>query len=123
MPDANSPLIEELEWGSVHTSIGDFRDAKLWPGGGRAWDWNETGTDHSPGVQADDVEELLAHDVEIVVIGSGQSERLGVTPEALDRIGERGAEAEVLESRRAVRRYNELADGGVAVGALIHSTC
>ena len=123
MPDTDSPIIEELEWGTVHTAIGEFRDAKLWPGGGRAWDWNETGTDHSPGVQADDVDELLAHDVDIVVIGSGRQERLGVTPEALDRITEHGAEAEVLESSQAVRRYNELAEDGVAVGALIHSTC
>lgn len=123
MSDARSPTIERLEWGTVHTEIGDFRDAKLWPGGGRDWDWNETGTHHSPGVQSTDVTELLDHDSRVVIIGRGQAEQLRVTSDALDEIAERGAEAEVLESRQAVSRYNDLVGEGVAVGALIHSTC
>ena len=36
-----------------------FRDAKLFPGGSRKWDWNETGTHHTPGIQPADVKELL----------------------------------------------------------------
>ena len=28
--------------------LGDGKDFKLWPGGGRAWDWRETGTHHRP---------------------------------------------------------------------------
>lgn len=123
MSDARSPTIERLEWGTVHTEIGDFRDAKLWPGGGRDWDWNETGTHHSPGVQTTDVIELLDHGSRVVIIGRGQKERLRVTSEALDEIAERGAEAEVMESREAVGRYNDLVGEGAAVGALIHSTC
>jgi len=33
-----SPLIDDMEWGQIITVVGNFKDAKLWPGGGRAWD-------------------------------------------------------------------------------------
>lgn len=118
-----SPRITQLSWGSVETQAGTFRDAKLWPGGGRGWDWNETGTDHAPGVQPVDVEELLNNGAEVVVVGRGQQSRLQVMEETLSMIDDRGASAEVLETQTAVERYNELAEEGVAVGALIHSTC
>ncbi len=118
-----SPRITELSWGNVETEAGSFRDAKLWPGGGRGWDWNETGTDHTPGVQPVDVEELLDNGAQVVVVGRGQQGRLQVMDETASTIEERGATAEVLETQAAVERYNELAEQGVAVGALIHSTC
>lgn len=123
LSELESPNIDRLEWGRVHTSVGSFRDAKLWPGGGREWDWNETGTHHSPGVQPEDLLEVLGHGSEVVIIGCGQSQRLGVTQEAENLVTDRGSEILVLESNRAIDRYNELADNGVAVGALIHSTC
>ncbi len=28
-----------------------FKDAKIFPGGPRGWDWRETGTSHVPGIQ------------------------------------------------------------------------
>lgn len=118
-----SPRITGLSWGSVETQAGSFRDAKLWPGGGRGWDWNETGTDHTPGVQPADVQELLDHGAEVIVVGRGQQGRLQVMDATLAEIEERGASAEVLETQSAVERYNELAEQGAAVGALIHSTC
>ncbi len=118
-----SPRITGLSWGSVETEAGTFRDAKLWPDGGRAWDWNETGTDHVPGVQPADVEELLNNGAEVVVVGRGQEGRLQVMDETLARIEDQGASAEVFETPTAIERYNELAQQGVAVGALIHSTC
>ena len=118
-----SPRVTGLEWGQVDTEAGAFRDAKLWPGGGRNWDWNETGTDHDPGVQAADVEELLDNGAETVVIGCGQQQRLGVTDEAVSAIEQRGASVDVAATADAIERYNELAVEGRAVGALIHSTC
>ena len=56
-----SPGIKHLSWGRLETEHGEFKDAKLFPGGAREWDWNETGTRHEPGVQPADVEELLEH--------------------------------------------------------------
>jgi hypothetical protein len=47
-----SPRITSLPWGRIETEDGRaFKDAKLWPGGGREWDWAETGTSHVPGIQ------------------------------------------------------------------------
>lgn len=120
---APSPKILELRWGSIDTEVGTFRDAKLWPGGGRDWDWNETGTDHSPGIQPSDVEELLSNGAEILVLGRGQTGRLKVQEETMAAIRDRGATPIVVESREAVERYNVLAEEGKAVGAVIHSTC
>jgi hypothetical protein len=117
------PKIEELSWGQVDVAEhGSFRDAKLWPGGARGWDWNETGTSHVPGIQIDDVEEIVEKGAERVVLSRGQNERLQVKDETLAWLEEQGVEAEVLESNRAIERYNELVEDE-AVGALIHSTC
>ena len=35
--------------------LGEGKDFKLYPGGGRKWDWTETGTQHQPGIQPADV--------------------------------------------------------------------
>jgi hypothetical protein len=44
-----SPRVVDDGWGFVEVEgLGRFRDVKLWPGGGRAWDWRETGTDQRP---------------------------------------------------------------------------
>lgn len=120
---ATSPLVRELHWGRVDTDAGNFRDAKLWPGGGRRWDWNETGTSHVPGIQPADVAELLDHGATRVVLSQGQQRRLRVTDDALAAVAGRGGQAEVLPTGEAVERYNELAEAGEAVGALLHSTC
>jgi hypothetical protein len=121
--DARSPRITHLSWGRLEVEgVGSYKDAKLWPGGAREWDWDETGTRHVPGVQPADVEELLDHGASTVVLSRGMNERLQVTPEALARLEEAGVEAVVLRTQDAVERYNELA-GTEPVGALIHSTC
>lgn len=123
MPDT-PPKVEDLSWGEVRVQAhGTFRDAKLWPGGARGWDWNETGTHHTPGIQIADVEELVDHGAEWVILSRGQNRRLSVKDETLAWLAEQGVEAEVLESNAAVERYNELADADRPVGALIHSTC
>jgi hypothetical protein len=103
--------------------VGAMKDAKLWPGGGRAWDWGETGTRHEPGIQPADVDELLAHGAGVVVLSRGQDQQLLTAPETLDLLRERGVEVHVEETRAAVQRYNELAEQGLPVGGLFHSTC
>jgi hypothetical protein len=126
MPETRSPEIANLSWGTVEVDeqagAREYKDAKLWPGGSRSWDWNETGTSHSPGIQPADVEELVEQGAEVVILSSGQNRRLQVKDETLDYLADRGVDVEVLETNEAVRRYNELADSE-KVGALIHSTC
>jgi len=43
----------------VVEGLGSGKDFKLYPGGGREWDWRETNTEHVPGIQHADVQELL----------------------------------------------------------------
>ncbi|GAA2386675.1 hypothetical protein Cme02nite_67770 [Catellatospora methionotrophica] len=113
-----------LTWGEIEVEgVGRVRDAALFPGGGGPWDWNVTGTRHSPGIQPADVEPLLAAGATTVVLSLGQHEALDVMPETEDHLDERGIDVHVAETREAVRVYNLLADAGVRVGALLHSTC
>ncbi|MER7278526.1 Mth938-like domain-containing protein [Dactylosporangium sp. NPDC000244] len=118
-----SPRILSISWGSITVDgHGEFKDAKLWPGGARAWDWDETGTRHSPGTQPADVEELLEAGATVIVLSRGMEERLGVAPATLALLEEHGVEVHVAETSEAVALYNELVDTA-AVAGLFHSTC
>jgi hypothetical protein len=118
-----SPRIAKFTWGRIETGDGRaFRDAKLWPGGGREWDWNETGTHHVPGIQPADVKELLENGAETVVLSRGVYERLQTCADTLDLLAREGIDVHVLQTKRAVDRYNALAAEG-PVGGLFHSTC
>lgn len=119
-----SPRITASAWGRIEVDGGlrSFKDAKLYPGGAREWDWRETGTRHSPGVQPADVEELVARGATSVVLSLGVWKRLGVCKETKRFLEERGVRFEMLPTDRAIERYNELAETE-PVGALIHSTC
>ena len=119
-----SPRIKGFSWGhlEVEGSERPYKDAKLFPGGSRAWDWNETGTSHAPGIQPADVEEVLANGATVVVLSTGVYERLGVCPETLRLLEQKNVPVHVLQTAKAVKRYNELA-ATEAAGALIHSTC
>jgi hypothetical protein len=122
--EATSPRVTHLSWGrlEVEGEDGPFKDAKLYPGGARAWDWNETGTSHEPGIQPADVEELLERGATSVVLSKGFHERLGVSPETLRTLEDRGVAAHVRQTGEAISLYNELRETE-RVGALIHSTC
>jgi hypothetical protein len=123
MSDLKSPLVLGLSWGEIVVDgVGVVKDAKLYPGGGHGWDWNETGTRHSPGIQPVDVAELIAAGATTIVLSRGMDLRLEVMPETLEVLQDKGIAVHVLETREAVRVYNELAET-MPVGALLHSTC
>lgn len=119
-----SPRITHISWGCLEIEGREtpFKDAKLYPGGARAWDWNETGTSHAPGIQPADVEELLEQGAEAVVLSRGMNERLKVKPETLQYLKDAGVEVYVVQTEKAVERYNTLCDER-PVGGLFHSTC
>jgi hypothetical protein len=120
----NSPPIEHLAWGVMQVSgLGAGKDVKLWPGGGRAWDWRETSTQHVPGIQIADIAELIDHDAEVIVLSRGMQLVLQTAPKTIDLLQKHGMKYHVLETREAAKLYNELAGQGVAVGGLFHSTC
>lgn len=120
-----SPRISHVSWGclEIEGRAQPFKDAKLYPGGARTWDWNETGTSHTPGIQPADVQELLDHGAEVIVLARGMNERLQVKSETLDMLDEAGVEVYVLQTEKAVEQYNDLQEAHKAVGGLFHSTC
>lgn len=127
--DEESPRIEDLSWGTIRIGMDDgegtrtYKDAKLYPGGSRAWDWNETGTSHRPGVQPADVEELVERGARIVVLSRGMNRRLRVPDATLEWLADRGVETRVEETKEAARIYNEIRSAGRPVGGLFHTTC
>lgn len=119
-----SPHIDRLSWGRVEVEgYPPFRDAKVFPGGARAWDWSETGTRHEPGIQPSDVQDLIDRGAKTVVLSKGVWERLQVCPETLELLANKGIEVEVLQTEAAVKRFNELRETAAPVGGLFHSTC
>lgn len=119
-----SPRITHISWGCLEIEGREmpFKDAKLYPGGAREWDWRETGTAHDPGIQPADVEELVDEGARVVILSQGMEERLKVKPETLDMLNDQGIEVYVLPTKRAVERYNQLRESE-PVGGLFHSTC
>ncbi len=118
-----SPRITGLSWGRLEVEgFPPLKDAKLFPGGARAWDWDETGTRHEPGIQPADVAELLDSGAEAIVLSQGMVGRLQVCPETVSLLAEKGVPLHVLRTKEAVSRYNELAET-VPVGGLFHTTC
>jgi hypothetical protein len=117
------PRIAGISWGRMEVEgLGTGKDFKLYPGGGRAWDWRETGTAHSPGIQPADVEELVAHGATTVVLSQGMDNQLQVHPDTRRYLEERSITTYVAQTREAVKIYNDLAEAGL-VGGLFHSTC
>src|SRR5690349_8287149 len=118
-----SPRITHISWGRMEVEgLGVGKDFKLYPGGGRDWDWNETGTRHVPGIQPADVLELIDQGSEVIVLTRGMELVLQTCSETLELLHSRSIPVHVGETRVAVELYNRLAETQ-AVGGLFHSTC
>jgi hypothetical protein len=119
-----SPRINQVSWGrlDVEGEAEPYKDAKLFPGGSREWDWRATQTSHRPGIQIADVQELLDHGAKVIVLSRGMAECLHVPQETLAYLKERQIPVHVLPTQHAVALYNKLARTE-AVGGLFHTTC
>jgi hypothetical protein len=118
-----SPRITALAWGKIEIEgAGMFRDAKLFPGGAREWDWCETGTEHTPGIQPTDVRELLDHGATTIVQSQGILKRLEICPETLELLKQQGVSVHLLPTQDAVDLYNRLRKTEQVAG-LFHTTC
>jgi len=121
---SESPRVLGHGWGHIEVErAGTLRDAKLWPGGGRAWDWNETGTRHRPGIQPADVSELLGEHADVVVLSRGRQLRLETCDDTIELLEARGVRVVRDETGAAIAEYNRLVDAGERVAALFHTTC
>jgi hypothetical protein len=119
-----SPRIKHVSWGrlEVEGKAEPYKDAKLFPGGSRDWNWREAGTGHNAGIQVADVQELLDHGATVIVLSRGMAECLHVPRETLEFLKERHVAAHVLPTKEAVALYNQLAENEPA-GGLFHTTC
>ena len=118
-----SPRISNISWGNIEVEgYGTFKDVKLYPGGARGWDWRETGTEHSTGIKAADVEELLENGAEVVILTQGFDGRLQVCPETIQLLKDKEIPVHVLRTEEALSLYNKLREKE-SVGGLFHSTC
>src|SRR6266545_7181230 len=108
---AKSPRITHISWGRMDVEgFGSGKDFKLYPGGAREWDWNETNTRHVPGIQPADVEELLEKGCKVVVLSRGMRLALQTCPETLKMLRNKGVRVHIEETRAAVELYNKLAE-------------
>lgn len=118
-----SPRILAIAWGSMEVEgLTPGKDFKLYPGGGRPWNWVETGTRHSPGIQPEDVQELLDNGAATIVLSRGMQLQLQVDPRTIELLQRLGITVHVAETTEAVKIYNEAVES-VPVGGLFHSTC
>lgn len=123
MKENRSPRITRISWGHMEVEgLGAGKDFKLFPGGGRTWDWRETNTEHVPGIQPADVQELIDNGSRIVVLSRGMQLRLQTCPETLQLLRDNGIRVHVEETKAAAELYNGLAETEL-VGGLFHSTC
>ena len=112
-----------VKWGETTVAgMRKFKDAKVFPDSVEEWDWDATGTRHSPGIQPADVEDLVDAGAEAIVLSRGMELRLSVMPETLEYLKSRGIEVYVAETKAAVDLYHQLS-ASKPTGALIHSTC
>ncbi|KAL6410708.1 hypothetical protein AUP68_07138 [Ilyonectria robusta] len=123
MATMQSPEISSVAWGHMEIAgLEPGKDFKLYPGGGRPWDWGETGMRHKPGIRVVDVEELLQKGATTIVLSQGMDLKLQIDPATLSYLEGKGVTVHVAETRKAVEIYNSLAKT-TAIGGLFHSTC
>ncbi|KAM8904572.1 LOW QUALITY PROTEIN: mth938 domain-containing protein [Spinachia spinachia] len=117
----SSPQTASLSWGKMKVKgcSSSYKDCTVWPGGSRAWDRE---TEHAPGVQPADLEEVLKKGIDLLVIGRGMKEALQVPSSTLNLV-QKGIKVRVLETETAVTEYNKLASEGTVVGGIFQSTC
>jgi hypothetical protein len=127
MNNQDSTEITHITWGTIEVNIEGrthrFKDCKVWPGGAVEWKWNETGTSHQPGIQPVDLEEILAHDIELIILSRGMVGRLRIHPETEQMLNSQGMEYHIEKTQRAVKMFNEFIKRGKKVGGIFHSTC
>jgi len=119
-----SPRILSSGWGKIEIEgLGGFKDVKLWPGGGSAWDWREHGTGHSRGIQPAELDVLIAAGCRHVVLTRGRLQRLRIPSATLEQLEKLGIKTYILDTKKGIALYNSLVEEGEPAGGLFHTTC
>src|SRR5947208_16745821 len=117
-----SPRIKHVSWGQLEVEgrAEPYKDAKLFPGGSREWNWRDTGMAHRPGVQIADVQELLDHGAKIIVLSRGLSVWPQVPRVTLDYLKMAGVVVHALPIKEGDTHYEKVTESEV-VGRLVHT--
>lgn len=92
-------------------------DVMILPSGAYPWQRREGHRLHP-----EDLESALAHSPQVIIVGTGYSGMLRVTPEAEQLAREKGVELLTLKTGEAVEAFSELVHTK-RVCALLHLTC
>ncbi len=127
MSNFQKSLITNISWGHIEVKNGDktydFKDCKIWLSSAKEWDWTVTGTRHQPGIQSIDIEEILEHDIDFMVLSRGMQLMLHICPETEDLLNSRNIEYYIGQTQLAVNVFNSLVQKGRKVAGIFHSTC
>lgn len=116
----DSPLIDHVEDGDIELVNGKhFKDAVLFPGGSHSWDCKSIGREDE--ISVEDVNELLEHNADILVLSECKDGKIPVSLETVKMLMNKGVKVYIRNTETAVRIYNKLAKRHKHVGAIIHS--
>ena len=122
----NQP-ITHISWGKIKVLINGkvhkFKDCKVWPEGAKNWDWHLTGTNHEPGIQPADIEEILEKNIDVMILSRGMDLKMNICPETEALLKSKNIPYFVEETKKAVELFNELCQAGKRVGGIFHTTC
>ena len=116
------PLIRKYDFGEIVVD-GEkhVRDLIITPVGVIANWWRREG--HR--LQLDDIRKYVPGDIEYdaVVIGTGYYGYMSVDDEVINFFKKKSVDVFISDTRKAVRKYNELVEKGKKVLGLFHLTC
>lgn len=126
-----------FKWGEITIKGTDnktyiVRDALLHnvPSGVSRWDWSKNGTRHDPGIlKADVVETLIGASPDtIIILSQGVDNVLQTAPETTVYLNQQKNDKlikayHILQTKEAIKLYNQLNEQGEHVVGLFHSTC
>ena len=122
----SGPIIIEKEWGRIRCTflnhIYNFKDCILTPNRAIEWDWKIDGTRHNPGITVEAIKRII-NESDIIILSRGVNQALQVAPDTVNYLKHCGKRFQILQTWDAIKRYNDLAEQGIYVGGLFHSTC
>ncbi len=112
--------IDSYQFGKIVIDGEEYKSDCLLIGGNVQpnW-WRKSG--HLLAVE--DLETVIKAGPDILIIGCGASGLMKVGKQTLEFLRERNIRAEVFDTHKAVRRFNELRSEGKKVAAALHLTC
>lgn len=81
--------------------------------------WRKQG--HS--LSAEDIEAVIAAKPSVLIVGCGASGLMEVPKQTQQVLQQNDIQLEVLDTHKAVQRFNDLSQAGVNVVAALHLTC